>query len=556
MHLRRPFGIPFVLVRTVGLAAIASTAVTGCSADTSPEEAPSSSTTSALATSAPDDGRLAGPAPSDTVTVTGGRVRGTVANGVGTYLGIPFAESPEGARRWRAPVPRAPWAGVLEAKSQPNACPQLLDDTSDGAAPGATVFVGKEDCLHLNVWSPGGTDRPVMVFLHGGGFRRGSATYGMPELPLYDGEALARATGHVVVVAQYRVGTLGFLGHPGVADGSIVGNFGLLDQRLALRWVKDNAKAFGGTPSNVTIFGESAGAMSVCAHMASPGSRGLFHRAIMQSGWCPAVTREFAASVGATVTAAAGCDPKAPADTVRRCLEAVTPERLTRAMPKDDGPRLPVVQSYGPVIDGTVLLESPERTLARGPEVPLIVGYNREDMPALVFENTRDAWKSVIAGITPPGERWRVEAAYSPLAYGSYANALGALGTDTTFGCATRRIARTFSKPNGPRAYRYVFPFPSVAPIPAFHGIELVFLFQHGSSLGPLLANPTVERNLATAWGSFASKGVPSLPGFTTWMPTSSLFEPTMQLATNPAPLYGYRNAECDLLERAGVTMN
>ncbi len=213
--------------------------------------------------------------------ITTGRVGGKVEDGVAAYLGIPYAAPPVGELRWKPPAPPAPWDGVREATQYGPSCPQ------PPGALGGDVGPMDEDCLRLNVWTAaraGDPPRPVMVWIHGGGLRQGSGS-----MRTYDGASLARA-GVVLVSINYRLGVLGFLAHPALTAESphhTSGDYGLMDQIAALHWVHDNIRAFGGDPGNVTIFGESAGAVSVCDLMCSPLAKGLFERAIAESGSAP-----------------------------------------------------------------------------------------------------------------------------------------------------------------------------------------------------------------------------------------------------------------------------
>jgi para-nitrobenzyl esterase len=228
---------------------------------------------------------LAAAGPS-TVTVSSGQLTGVAGRdaGVRVFKGIPFAAPPVGPRRWTAPEPAAAWTGVRAADRFAPACVQ---NVTGSRLPWTGEFMHQgavdEDCLYLNVWTAasGRARRPVFVYLYGGGFNEGSGS-----VAINDGESLARK-GLVVVTLNYRVGVFGFLAHPDLAAESrraASGNYGLLDQVAALRWVQQNIAAFGGDPQNVTIFGESAGSFSVSALMASPLARGLFHRAIGESG--------------------------------------------------------------------------------------------------------------------------------------------------------------------------------------------------------------------------------------------------------------------------------
>src|SRR6516225_6806409 len=212
------------------------------------------------------------------VRIGGGLVRGADNGGVSTFLGLPYAAPPTGNLRWRPPQPASSWSGVRDATQFGPSCPQAL--TRNPLLPPGPI---SEDCLYLNVYAPpvGSNDqggRPVLVWIHGGGLVQDGARD-------YDGSKLA-AAGAVVVTINYRLGALGFLAHPALASrpGGAAGNYGLMDQQAALRWVQRNIARFGGDPDNVTIAGQSAGGLSVLAQMVSPGARGLFQRAIVQSG--------------------------------------------------------------------------------------------------------------------------------------------------------------------------------------------------------------------------------------------------------------------------------
>lgn len=213
------------------------------------------------------------------VEVDSGLISGQSGDGYYYYLGIPFAAPPVGELRWKPPQPVEPWSGVRECTEFGPACPQPLLPFA-----GFEFDTMDEDCLYLNVWTPAKSPNdclPVMVLIHGGGFFSGSASQ-----PFFDGAPLAKK-GVVFVGINYRLGPLGFLAHPELAEESpegLTGNYGLLDQIAALKWVQRNIAAFGGDPSRVTIFGESAGGMSVSALLLSPMAEGLFHRAIAQSG--------------------------------------------------------------------------------------------------------------------------------------------------------------------------------------------------------------------------------------------------------------------------------
>ena len=247
------------------------------------------------------------------VRIDDGLVRGTTAGTVDEFLGLPYAAPPTGNLRWRPPAPPASWEGVRDATQFGPSCPQAT--VNNPYLPPGPI---SEDCLYLNVYTPtsrsgGGGGRPVLVWIHGGGLTVDGARN-------YDGSKLA-ADGTVVVTINYRLGALGFLAHPALASrpGGPAGNYGLMDQQAALRWVQRNIAQFGGDPHNVTIAGQSAGGLSVLAQLVSPGARGLFQRAIVQSG-AFALTQQplaTAEAAGEKFATAVGC-----ADQTAQCLRS------------------------------------------------------------------------------------------------------------------------------------------------------------------------------------------------------------------------------------------
>ncbi len=294
------------------------------------------------------------------VRIDGGLVRGADAAGVNSFLGLPYAAPPTGNLRWRPPQPASSWSGVRDATQFGPGCPQAL--ARNPFLPPGTI---SEDCLNLNVYTPtlrSGSDRPVLVWIHGGGLVQDGGRN-------YDGTKLA-AAGTVVVTINYRLGALGFLAHPALASrpGGAAGNYGLMDQQAALRWVQRNIARFGGDPHNVTIAGQSAGGLSVLAQMVSPGARGLFQRAIVQSGTFALNQQPLAAAeaAGETFAKNVGCP-----DQTAACL---------RSVPVSD-----LVSNFGVeipgVVDGSVLTQPIGTALARGQfaRVPVINGITHDE---------------------------------------------------------------------------------------------------------------------------------------------------------------------------------
>lgn len=309
--------------------------------------------------------------PTTTVSIEGGRIEGRVEDGVRAFKGIPFAAPPVGALRWQAPQPVQRWQGVRQAGDFGNRCMQLpLFSDMVFRSPGQS-----EDCLYLNVWAPataGAKKLPVLVYIHGGGLVTGDGSE-----PRYEGAAMARQ-GIVALTINYRLGVFGFFAHPELTAGSkhqASGNYGLMDQAAALAWVKKNIAAFGGDPAQVTIAGESAGSFSVSAQMIMPMSKGLFARAIGESG---------------SVLGGRGAPPLAEAEgqgvafaqglglATLKDLRAAPAETLLAAQGKPGAPR------FGIVTDGHVLDRAPLDSYSQGRQahVPLLAGWNSQEMHA------------------------------------------------------------------------------------------------------------------------------------------------------------------------------
>jgi para-nitrobenzyl esterase len=366
-----------------------------------------------------------------------GVVEGVRKEGVRVFLGIPYAAPPAGSLRFRAPEPHAPWSAPLDASRPPSSCPQTASDDPAGRAS------TDEDCLFLNVWAPprARAPRPVMVWIHGGGFTEGNGA-----APQYDGTHLAAFGGVVVVTVNYRVGPFGFLAAPALDRENprgVSGNYGLLDQQAALRWVRENIGAFGGDAAKVTLFGESAGAMSVMAQLASPGAAGLFQRAIVQSSAFDggAVPLAEAEKKWAEALAAVGCQTAAD---VAACLRAAPVEALLKA---ETG--MPT-----PVIDGVVLPLAPPEAFRTGRfnRVPVMVGSTEKEY--YLFTAREEAqhpapaleWSGLAARLEHlPAAAARVVERYPA---GEYANASSALATilgDAVFSCTADAMLRAAS---------------------------------------------------------------------------------------------------------------
>ena len=432
-----------------------------------------------------------------------GRVSGKAFPGGAVFFNIPFAAPPVGDLRWTRPAPAKPWAGVRDGTKRGNACTQ--PDQKWNAIDAAR---GSEDCLYLNVWRPTGVKpHAVMVWFHGGAFIGGAG-----NTPLYDGEALARR-GIVLVTVNYRLGLMGFLTHPGLAaqdPKGKSGNYGLMDQVEALRWVRRNVAAFGGDPRNVTIFGQSAGAASVAFLIAAPAAKGLFHRAILQSG------APFGSLLGATrrledvegANAALG-----PIADLKRLPAAEVMDRWNK-LAREAGAGLPL----SPVVDGDLLPVAPGTALLAGAarHLDIIVGSNSREMPGpqspeqlqiMARKALGDRADAVLAGYAARADKVR---------YGPAADQLVA---DLGFGCGVPRTAQSAGA-----AWAYTFAQPSPGEPMVRHSAEISYVFglaNHDDGVLTLRPFNAGERALAakvaTYWANFAKKGDPNGPGLPHW---------------------------------------
>jgi para-nitrobenzyl esterase len=492
---------------------------------------------------------------------TSGKVRGFVEEGQNVFLGIPFAAPPVGERRWRAPARPRPWDGVRHATRFASACPQ--NASAQGPAS------RDEDCLYANVWSPSPapTDAPVMVWIHGGGNFAGSAADFVPgtEQRWYDGQYFASRQGVVLVTFNYRLGPLGFFPLPALADeGSPLGNQGLLDQRRLLEWVRDNIAAFGGDPGNVTIFGESAGSADVCYHVASPGSRGLFHRAISQSGGCtwndlPAATgtgdgNDKAASMEAFASAA-GCDQSGAA--LVRCLRGLPVEQIMRHAEQPEPSRGDIIGaadwSFGAVVDGEdgVLPSQPRRLFDRHQiaDVPYLLGTNNDEGRVFVFTldvATQEQYEAQVRRRFPGFARDVLRRYPASDFGGDHQAALAAAVGDSGLICGTTDTARRAAAADLP-VYMYNFDIPwAISPdaLRATHAAEMSHVF--GNPLRPDAASRAVGEAMNTYWATFAAAGDPNYDGApATWPAFEEDRDRRLQLDGDFDVVEDFRADEC-----------
>ena len=455
-----------------------------------------------------------------TVRIDQGVLRGAAAaDGLRVFKGVPYAQPPVGQNRWRPPAPADGWSGVRDAEQFGPGCMQpKLPATSIYADPPPRM---SEDCLSLNVWAPKVARKaPVMVWFHGG-----SQTFGYTGSPLYDGSVLA-ARGVVVVTVNYRLGVLGYLALPELSAESphgSSGDYGLLDQIEALRWVRRNITAFGGDPSNVTIFGESAGAMSVVQILSSPLARGLFQKAITESGGMPTLPELKTATHGLPSAEGAGqAVAKAVNASGLASLRAMDAETLTNAA---YAARYQVLST----VDGWVLTRQTVDTFDRGEQarVPTLAGFNGDEIRALFKPPIAADAAAYVAAIR---ERYGDRADAFLRLYPSSdltGSAMKAM-RDETFGWGMERLAAKQAAVGAP-AYLYFFehsyPAAETRGIGAFHGIEVPYVFgligKPIPAAWPAAPDTESERRLQDAvadyWTNFARTGSPGTSQGVTW---------------------------------------
>jgi para-nitrobenzyl esterase len=468
--------------------------------------------------------------PAPEVKTAAGTVRGaaTADGRIRIFKGIPYAAPPVGDLRWKEPRPAAPWPGVRDATEFGAQCvqaPVFGDITFPRPA--------SEDCLSLNVWTPAakaGDKLPVMVWIHGGGFQAGAGSE-----PRHDGQAFARK-GVVLVTINYRLGVFGFFSHPELTAESgrhASGNYGLMDQVAALRWVKENVAAFGGDPGNVTIFGESAGSFAVSALMASPLAAGLFHKAIGESG-------AYFTAGGGTLALAPLARSEQQGSKFAAAAEA---ESLAALRAKSGDDLLKAATGFqpwfSPNVDGYVLTEDVYATYAAGRQahVPLLAGWNADEIRAGVVLAKQKATAQSFSEETRKRFGEHADAILKAYPASSDAEALesaASLGSDMFIGHSTWKWIEMQARTGGAPVYRYSFDrkipvgpdekFMGVpatsADIGARHAGEIEYVFGTLDSRKGVpwaASDRKLSDAMTTYWASFARGGTPGGPGLPPW---------------------------------------
>lgn len=487
------------------------------------------------------------------VTTASGRLQGLTQGDVTSFKGIPFAAPPVGANRWRAPQPATPWQGVRDAGKFGPDCAQPASAFGASGNPAGM----SEDCLTLNIWRPAEVKArqklPVMVWIYGGGFAVGSGAQ-----PAYDGSAFARQ-GVILITINYRLGRFGFFAFPALdaeRPMEAKGNFALLDQIAALRWVQKNITNFGGDAGNVTIFGESAGGVSVHNLLTSPMAKGLFHKAIIESGGgrdgtltarplradnadanypvsAETIGRNFAARYG---IAGDGADALAQ-------LRALTTEQIIDGGQETAGPNGP--RTYpGPIMDGRVIVETAQSAYQAGRQakVPLMIGSNSAEVPAgfVRGSNKQELFDSFGKG------KAAAIAAYDPQGDADFALLSAQVNTDRVWAEPARLTACAFAKTGNPAfVYRFSYVADSMRDrikLGAPHASEIDFVFdtakvRYGAALSP--RDQSVAHLMNSYWANFAKTGNPNGRSLPHWPRFSTAGGEVLDIAPDGQPVGG-----------------
>lgn len=505
-------------------------------------------------------GAPAQPAAADVVQLANGAIQGDLVSGARRFLKIPYAKPPVGELRWHAPQKAEAWTGVRHEPELSHACSQNMSSGSQTSL--------NEDCLYLNVWqpvSPPSTPAPVMVWIHGGGNFAGGTDDKVPmsEQLWFDGRVFAERHGLVVVTLNYRLGPLGFFAHPELAaEGSNVGNQGLLDQNMALQWVHENIAAFGGDPANVTIFGESAGSSDVCYHVASPLSRGLFQRAISESGGCTGSalgSETSAADAQSTVQAfasALGCE------TATGQLACLRQQPIAAIMQNAMQPS-PTTDTGGAALRFSVVVDGPTGFLPKSARA--IFNAGELNKVSYLLGSNSDEGTLFLLGTTGP----TTDAEYQTqleMRFGALASQLAALYPASAFGgdfrkalaravgdsglvCGTHDSARR-AVTAGLTVFMYNFNVPWAVgggSLGATHASEISHVFGM-----PYMADATsqqVSDAMNAYWAQFARTGDPNLPDapavWPRFQPDAMDHDQRLQLDASWMVLDDFRKAEC-----------
>ena len=479
--------------------------------------------------------------PDPIVTVTGGQIRGRALASGAVFKGIPFAAPPMGDLRWKPPAPVKAWSGVRDAGDYGATCAQ--DDRNWNTN---SAIRSSEDCLFLNIWAaewPARTGKPVMMWIHGGGNSGGSALGSGGIEPPFDGESLSKR-GVIVVTIQYRLGVFGFLAHPELTAESahhVSGNYAILDQIAALKWIKENIARFGGDPANVTVFGQSAGGNDTGTLLVSPLSAGMFARAIEESGTVVGSGRLAPKLADAERTGIALASQKgAPATGALAYLRKLSPEALL----KDSRQFSP-----GPNADGYVVKEVSARTFAEGQEkkAPLLIGSNARERS---LNGGPDVLKKAVAEFYGALAPRALEFYSKPSSYPPYGDGGAQFVTDTMNRCPSITIEDFHAAAgNAVWAYEFSHPFPE-AKRGAEHSGELRYVFGNFPPGNVADSERKISTDMQTYWTNYARTGDPNGNGLPAWPKFDIRARGYLEFTDNgPVVKENLRGAACRLFE-------
>ncbi len=548
--------VPSSLTRGLALILVVAAGCGGSGAKSTTSSSSSSSGSGGASSGSGGAGGSGGGADPSLVQTDKGPVQGTVTGGTRAFYAIPYAAPPVGPLRWKPPQPAASWS-FRDGTARGPFCPQLAE-LSTTPMPGTS-----EDCLTVNVWAPSpapAKPAPVMVWIHGGGFVSGSGAD-----PTYDGTLLSAATGAVVVTMNYRLGALGFLAHSALESEDPMhpssGMYGFEDQRAALAWAKTNAAAFGGDPTNVTLFGESAGGISTCLHLLAPKSASLFDRVIIESGPCALAgsTEKAAEPQGDAFAAALGCnDPS----TVLTCMRAASPSQVLTALPQKTADIGPTGASWLPVVDGFNIPDQPDALLTAGTftKVPTLLGSNGNEGTlffSIGLSASTDADYLALMNGMFQNQGPAIVAQYPSAMYGGsdQAAAEAAIG-DGLFVCPTRFTARALAQGGSPTfLYHFVHaPMAIFAGLGAFHSSEVPFIWENpylGIVLDP--AEKALSKTMIGYWFGLAKAGDPNGSGAPMWPHYAMASDQDQLLDLTISTQTALDSATCDFWDGLGL---
>lgn len=509
---------------------------------------------------------------SPVVRTQSGAVRGITEGDVSVFKGIPFAASPTGEFRWRPPQPVTPWQGERDATSFCKDCGQA------GYGPGGRQKISanaSEDCLALNIWTPEKTTKksklPVMVWIHGGGFTGGSGAS-----PQNFGNSFAKQ-GVILVTINYRLGRLGYFAHPALSKeypNEPKGNYGYMDQIAALQWIQNNIESFGGNPKNVTIFGFSAGGVSVHSLLTIPSAKGLFHKLISESGGgrdgvltgrpinkenADVLYNVSAETIGLNFAKSKGIEGT-DADALAK-LRALKVEDIVDGGQETDGPNGPRTYS-GPILDGKLVVETAESAYMAGrqPNIPLMIGNCSAEIGGAFVSNakTKEELFASMGDLASEAQK-----AYDPENNKTFNEVIAKFNTDWVWGEPARMTAMAFLSKKA-TAYMYQFGYVSPAnqqrsPFGAGHGSEVSFVFntldapRFGPPSKPTEAEYELAQKMNQYWINFAKTGNPNGTGLPNWPAYNKQNQDMLdieldgKIISKPDP----RKARFDVIEKA-----